>query len=282
MISLCCFSKNRPMQLDAFLKSLVNAPYITDTVVLYTYDDDKFEQGYNKVAGWHENVQFIKEHEDRGEWKNTILRLVESFKDYFCWATDDSIFFKHSELLLEKLNWVFKEKEALALNLRMGLNIKWQNHWYGERSLDIDIMDQYEDIVLWDASKYSVETDIGRVWQNDASIMPRDKYLQRLKAENHWYKGRGCRGLDNVGQSGRIFDPCLMAAFEHSVYLNIPVNLVHLLDSGRLYADNWGRFIKQDVSDLQNKFNEGLRIDWRKIDVSELECGRREAVYEFI
>lgn len=277
------------MQLHAFLESLKNAPYITDSVVLFTYDDDRFKSGYQEVMRKFNKVVFIKEQEGRDWWKETILTLIGGAKEYFCWATDDSLFYRRHGISEYKLEWAFKEQNAVSLNLRVGANIKWQNHWYAEKTPDIEILDTLvddscggaDDVIVWDAEPLGTQNDFGRVWQNDASIMLRDAYLERLLIEDHWYKGRGCRGLDNVAQSGNIFSPRIAASLHRSVYVNIPVNLVHLLDDGRLYADNFGRFIKQDIFDLQDKFNKGLRIDWERIDFSELDCGRKEVVYDY-
>lgn len=281
MISLAVFSKNRPMQLHAFLESLDNAPYITDYTVIYTYDNDVFKSGYEELIKSHHNVRFIKEEDNREWWKETILSVVEGFNEYFCWATDDSLFYHKAELTDEKLNWVFNQKGAVSLNLRVGENIKWQNHWYAEKTPEIEVLDRFEDLMIWDAEPLGTQNDFGRVWQNDASIMPRDLYLERLLKEDHWYKGKGCRGLDNVAQSGNIFSPRIASSFSRSVYVNIPVNLVHLLDDGRLYADNYGRFIKQDIFELQEKFDHGLRIDWESVNFSDLDCGRKELMYVF-
>jgi hypothetical protein len=281
MISLCCFSKNRPLQLNAFLESLKNARYITEITVLYTYDDDRFKEGYNELIAHYNGIEFIKEQNDRKWWKETILEIVEGFQEYFCWATDDSLFYRQARLSQDKLDWVFKEKKALSLNLRVGENIKWQNHWYAEKTPQIEVLDRFEDLMVWDAEPLGTQNDFGRVLQNDCSIMSRNLYLERLMIEDHWYKGKGCRGLDNIAQSGGIFSPRFATSFNESVYVNIPVNLVHLLDDGRLYADNYSRFINQDIFYLQEKFDEGLRIDWEKIDFTGLDCARKEVVYEF-
>lgn len=280
------------MQLDAFLKSVKkNAQYVTDVHVLYAYDMHKdyheynnFMHGYNKLANQYKNVNFIFEGDDpndRQGWKKKILELVEGFKSHFMWATDDSLFYRKVELTQEKINWAFEKEAAVSLNLRMGENIVWQNHWHSEKIPEFEVKDRFEDLIVWDATNISVQNDVGRAWQNDASIMPRDLYLDRLNREEHWYQGKGCRALDNVAQSGNIFNPKFVSAFDKSVYVNVPVNLVHVLDNGRLYADNWGKFVQQDIHSLQEKFDEGKRIDWEAIDFTDLDCGRKEVEYEF-
>jgi hypothetical protein len=279
-ISLCVFSKNRALQLDAFLKSLVNAPYVDQVRVLYTTDNGNFETGYEILKGEYPHIQFIRECGFQ-DFNDKVIEVVDTSHEYFTWATDDSIFYRQVDLTQEKLDWVFKENTALALNLRMGLNIKWQNHWKSDRSDEIQVEKTFDDIVIWNADNYSVNTDVGRVWQNDASIMPRDLYLSRLRCEDGW-KVNKSRSLDGLASCGRIFQPCQMAAFRESVYLNIPVTLIHALDDGRVYADNWGHYVRYDLNNLNELFLLGGRIDWEAIDSSNLDCGRREVKYEFL
>lgn len=279
MISLCVFSKNRPMQLEAFLNSMqINAPYLKDVYILYTYTDDTFKKGYDLLKDSFPEAKWILED----NLKEQILDLVKGFQEYFLWATDDSIFYRPSNLTPEKIDWAFKKQGAMALNLRMGLNIKWQNHWFAEESVPIQVDDEFEDLIVYDAHKYNVNTDVGRVWQNDASIMPRDLYLAEMLKDDRWRHGIGVRELDNLGTSGRIFNPCKMVVFKESVYVNVPVNLVHLLNDGRLYADNWGKYRQYNVQDLNSRFLDGQLIDWKSADFSNLDCGRREIEYTFV
>lgn len=278
MLSLCCFSKNRPLQLDAFLRSLKeNASYFSDVHVLYLYDNDDFQKGYEIIQKEHSDINFHLE----SNFKDQILNLVSNFKPYFAWATDDSLFYRNHELNDDKIDWAFNQEQAISINLRIGLNIIWQNHWYSEKVPKIPVKSKYKDLITWDSSNISVQNDVGRLWQNDASIMPQNLYFQRLQIEDHWYKHRGCRGLDNIAQSGNIFNPRIGSCFENSVYINMPVNLVHLLDDGRLFADNWGKYVQQDIFTLNHKLLDGYRIDWKSLDFSNVDCGRMERPYEF-
>lgn len=281
MISLCVFSKNRPMQLEAFLDSLTtNAQYIKeeDIYVLYTYTNDQFKQGYDILKSSFKNINWILE----SDLKTQLIDLVKGFKQYFLWTTDDSLFYRYADLTPEKIDWAFNKRGAMAINLRMGLNIKWQNHWFGETSVPIVVDEEFEDLIVYDASKYNVNTDVGRVWQNDASIMPRDLYLAEMLKDDSWKRGIGVRELDNLAQSGRKFNPCKMVIFKESVYLNVPVNLVHLLNDGRLYADNWGKHRQYSTDELNKQFLEGKKIHWQIADFSNLDCGRREIEYTFM
>lgn len=284
MISLCVHSKNRPLQLDLFLQSVErNAPYVSDVHVLY-FADEPFRLGYEVLAERWPSVKFHLET----AFVDQTLELVEGFNPYFLWSTDDSVFIRELEITEDDLRLLFGIDQVRALNLRMGENIQWQNHWFQTESRKLDITGRFHNkFITWNALDHPHDCDPGRVWQNDASIMPRDSYLARLKEESGWRHNK-CRSLDTLAQSGRIMKDkngeVRMAAPNNSVYLNVPVNLVHYLDDGRLYADNWGKFRRYDILSLQQKFDEGLRIDLDHVinQCEDLTCGRKEVEYKFV
>lgn len=283
MITLCCFSRNRPMQLAAMLDSLeLNAgSTFSDVRVVWKADNMKFRRGYNVVMDeWEGRVKFIEET----TVSEMAVDLVKSFNDYFCWATDDSLFYRKFNITEEMLQWAFERESAISLNLRIGTNVVWQNHWHSEKCPEIPVKNREHGLISWDSSNISVQNDVGRLWQNDASIMPRDMYLDRMLKENHWQNSVGCRGLDNIGQSGSVFNPRVGSSLETSVYVNVPVNLVHYLDDGRLFADNWGKFRQYPVTDLQQLFDTNVRIDVVKTLEQlpdKVDCGRVELEYVF-
>jgi hypothetical protein len=278
MLSLCIFSKDRPMQLDLCLKSLKNAPYITDVKVLYL-PQGRFELGYEIVKKEHPNITFIKEND---HFSDQAMDIVKNSNEYFLWGTDDSLFCHQVEITQDKLDWVFKTQRAISIILRYGANVIMENHWENKRSRPMEVLAQYKDIVIWDVYKHYDTYHAGRPWQNDASIMPRDMYLERMEIETEWRKHKS-KTLDYLAQSGRIFNPCLAATFPKVVYLNIPVNLVHLHEDGKTYADynNWGKYIRYDVNLLNELFIYGKRINLGAIDLHNVDCSAREIEYVF-
>ena len=78
MLNIIVFSKNRSCQLELFLRSMklyfkeFNEHKIN---ILYTYSNDKFKEGYDKVISIHndKNINYIKETQP---FKNHILLLL--------------------------------------------------------------------------------------------------------------------------------------------------------------------------------------------------------------
>lgn len=279
MISICIFSKDRPMQLDLCLRSIKqNAPYFTDVKVLYLAEG-KFKDGYKLVREEHPEVTFIPESTD---FCQQIWDIVHSNQEYFAWGTDDSIICKKVELGEHKLNAIFKDMGCVSIVMRVGENMKNQDHFQHNPSTPGPIVARFEDMIVWDVLQCNKNYDIGRPWQNDCSIMPRDMYIERLKQETYWREHKS-KSLDYTGDSGRCFNPCLAAAFQDIIYLNIPVNLVHLREDGKALADfgNWGRQVRYDTATLNELFLAGKRIDLDALNLENVDCPRREMEYRF-
>lgn len=266
------------MQLDLLLRSIyTNAQYIDQLGVLYTYSDDKFKEGYEILKKEYPEVDFILED----NFGDQVTEFVSKSHKYYTGLVDESIFFRPIEMTEDRLDWVFNDKKALSFSLRIGKNTIWQNHWYGERMPEIDILDSYKNIFVWDANHYTANGDLGRNLHCDGTLLDRDFYHNLLVTETAWRKNK-VRTLDGIGNSGRNDTESLMAAYDHSCFVNIAVTLVHELDNGIVYADNWGKFFSYDLTDLNNKFLEGKRISLSDIPVDNVNCGRMETEYVFM
>jgi len=267
------------MQLDLCLRSIAqNAPYFTDVKVLYLAEG-KFKEGYKIVKEEHPNVTFLPEDID---FPQQIWDIVSNNQQYFAWGTDDSLICTKVDLNADKLRWVFDVQNCVSIVMRVGENMKQQDHFQNNPSTPGPIIGRYEDMIVWDVLQCNEQYDIGRPWQNDCSIMPRDQYLARLEYETYWREHKS-KSLDYVGSSGRCFNPCKAAAFKDIVYLNNPVNLVHLSEDGKTLADfgNWGRQIRYDTTTLNELFLMGKRINLDALNLENVDCPRREMAYTF-
>lgn len=83
------------MQCDALLRTMViNAPYISHTIVVWCASDRKFEEGYQKlVSAWnyrYEHVEFMRE---RDTFKESLCAATEGFcGDFMLGNSDDNLF----------------------------------------------------------------------------------------------------------------------------------------------------------------------------------------------
>jgi len=121
MLNIIIFSKDRAMQLELLLRSmkLYFKEFNQYTInILYTFSDDKFKEGYEKLFTIHndENIKYIKE---RQVFKNHVLSLLNPKNEYTVFFVDD-IVFKNSFTLESKQFKLFTLKdEILTLSLRL-------------------------------------------------------------------------------------------------------------------------------------------------------------------
>ena len=120
MISLLIVSKDRPCQLDLFLRSILKnflVPY--NATVLYTYSNDSYKKGYDIVLDlYQDKFNFVKET----NFKQNVLASLNPNDKYFTSLGDDVVVF--DEIGLTKEFDIFDNDDSiLALNYRMGRNI---------------------------------------------------------------------------------------------------------------------------------------------------------------
>jgi len=121
MVSLLIVSKDRPCQLDLFLRSMLEnflVPY--ESTVLYTYSNDFYKEGYDIVIDlYKDKFNFVKE----SDFKQDVLNSLNINNKYFTSLGDDTVVIDKVELTKEFK--IFDENiSILALNYRMGPNIE--------------------------------------------------------------------------------------------------------------------------------------------------------------
>lgn len=116
MLNLICFSKNRPMQLQATLDSieLHTKGFFNNIDVLYKADEE-YKSGYELLKKRKPNVNFV----EQTDFQSDLLGLFKY--DWTCFAADDDIFIKDFNKSL------FREitDDVVCFSLRLGLNINY-------------------------------------------------------------------------------------------------------------------------------------------------------------
>ena len=109
-ISILCFSKNRPFQLDQFLLSCekhLSPPLSCNIHVIYR-SDDKYENLYEQVFARHSNVEVSSDSADDDvfSFAHRLQEYLDSFKkkrlldqSYLCFCVDDMIFTHDVDLM---------------------------------------------------------------------------------------------------------------------------------------------------------------------------------------
>jgi len=121
MINIIIFSKDRASQLELLLRSMklyFKEFYNSKINVLYTYSDNEYEKGYDKIFNIHndKNINYIKETD---KFKNHILDLLNTENLYTVFFVDDDVFKNTFTLDCKQFKLFTMNNDILALSLRL-------------------------------------------------------------------------------------------------------------------------------------------------------------------
>lgn len=260
------FSKDRAAQLDLLLRSMKkHCPGSFKTVVLFTHSNYNHKNGYDKVTRRHRNnyyekdVQFVKEENFKQDFlqilgehlptptnNSTRSRCVGLF-------TDDSVFYRDFSINDEEMAEFLIYNSVMSFSTRLGSNILYQNHWETTpvtpvRKTPFQFNNGSKGFI-WRVSEASHGEDFGRPISMDGNIHYLEDYVELLES-NKW---ECVRTLDAIQPRD---SNVLSSAFDESVLVNIPANLVY---NGK--ADNYGKYHGYSQDELNNWWLQGNYVD---------------------
>jgi hypothetical protein len=120
MLNIIVFSKDRACQLELFIRSMkfyFKEFYEHKINILYTYSNDKYKEGYEKLFTIHndKNINYIKEI----NFKEQVLTLIDINNPYTIFFVDDIVFKNHFSIESEKFKIFSKSDDILTLSLRL-------------------------------------------------------------------------------------------------------------------------------------------------------------------
>jgi hypothetical protein len=132
MITAIIFSKDRPLQLDLCLNSILkNFTDCTEIIVIHKYDTN-FIECIEILDNEYKDVSF--KFQSESIYKDLYLTCEHSKNNYICFFTDDDIFYeKFSTNLYD--NMFHPANQVCTLSLRLGLNTTKRYH-QGELGVD--------------------------------------------------------------------------------------------------------------------------------------------------
>lgn len=135
--SIIVFSKDRPMQLHAYIESLLRYSDVNekDIAVLYTCGD---EIRYDKVIDSFAGVKWLKEN----NFYEDLSSLIAQASDYIMFGCDDVVF-KNSFSTKAAEKFLSENDEVFGFSMRLGKNITPPPPECVER----------EDFIIWDWTK---------------------------------------------------------------------------------------------------------------------------------
>jgi len=121
MLNIIVFSKDRACQLELFLRSMkfYFKEFSEHKInVLYTYSNDKFKEGYEKLFKIHNdsNIVYIKEYL---RFKEHVLQLIDLNNPYSVFFVDDIVFKNEFTLKSKQFKLFTLDDNILTLSLRL-------------------------------------------------------------------------------------------------------------------------------------------------------------------
>jgi len=117
--SVIIFSKDRPLQLDATLRSLLWSSYDAASLrvqVLYRASDARMEALYRRLAGEHPGIELVPEE----GFQRTLARMLEGV-EHVLFAVDDCLFVRRWNAA-ECCALLDRTPAAIGVSLRLGRN----------------------------------------------------------------------------------------------------------------------------------------------------------------
>ena len=133
------FSKDRPMQLDACLRSIERfARYGGPVAVLYAASTPDFAEAYRMVAA-RAKAEFVSQSQD---FRRDVLELVDAGREHTVFHTDDDVFYRQVTPI------PLPADHVACFSLRLGQNTTYA-YPVGRRQAVPDFIREGE-VVAWD------------------------------------------------------------------------------------------------------------------------------------
>ena len=252
------FSRDRAMQLDAFLTSLRSrAPDAFEPVlVLYRATTPAFGQAYDVLRREHPAVTWIEER----SFRDDLLDAIVGGERFVVFHTDDDVFFA------EVSPFEVRDDEA-CFSLRLGLNTTY--------CYPLDVEEQLHDPLI--------EPDrVSWSWREQAP----GAYSYPLALNGHVFRADEARGwltgleYGNPNELESAMQALLddvrprMASFPTSRVVSIPANIVN-----KTFPNRHGAL--HSVAELNDRFLAGERLDVDAMDFSRVDACHVELPYAF-
>ncbi len=269
MIDCLIFSRDRPAQLDACLRSLEqNAPQIAPPHVIVHASTPAFMAGYEEIP---RRIQQW-EHPDVVEWQfqNLVLNTLRQLGPHVLMLCDDAI--TYQPVVGNPLEAL--EDDVICVSLRMGRNTVYchPRDWTHGAPAPEEFVER-PPFIAWPWR--GAPGDFGYPYSVDGTIHRRDALLEWIGAKPFLNANQleGCV----VGAVGNREDvPPLIASYPHSCQVGLPINVVN-----QTHGNRWGFDHPTSTAELNERFLAGERIDFTRMDFSNVIGAHQEIALEW-
>lgn len=239
-LSIIVFSKDRPLQLHAYLESLLNFSTIHQSCITVIYKETPFID-YSNLISIFSSVNWVKE----GVFYFDVVTLINKSNDFIMFGCDDVVFngkidFNYALEVLSSNNKIF------GFSTRLGKNIK-------PLPKHIDRVCKH---LEWDW-KLTDSPNWNYPWELDATIYRKSDVVEIVSTMNpneilnpNFFEGKIALHTECIKKN-------ILASFLKSKCIVITVNRVQ--DD---FANEFDNALNTDVESLNKLYKDGIRLDY--------------------
>jgi hypothetical protein len=262
LLNVIIFSKDRAMQLDLLLQSILLNFNVEDYKlnILYKASNDEYNRGYNMISDLYPQFTYKREE----NFKSDLMSLFND-SEYTVFLTDDDIIYKSFKLNNDELHNIFMLTEANCFSLRLGLNTvncytmqrlnKLNNYNTHSFYFDIDLI---EPVISWKVLDGT----------ND--------YAYPMSLDGHIFKTEYIKNLCEILEytNPNLFEAFLsnftkpemiISSYKHSKLVNSPINRVQ-----ETFQNLSGMKYSYSSEDLNEMYLDGLILNLEKMNFNEI------------
>lgn len=245
------FSKDRAMQLDLCIRSLIDRCKDFSRLelrILYTTKSAEHQKQYAKLIHLYENyenISFIKEE----SFKNDLISIIAPF-DYVLFIVDDNVFIRDFSII-DIINWLDDNPDALGFSFRLGKNTTYC--YMFDKPQPLPKFEKKEKFLKYNWA--NAEFDFGYSLEVSSSLYRIKDIWNLLLTTTYTNPNTLESNLDSLKNKFINTQPFLLC-FETSAAFCIPLNLVQSNWINRHSQKNW-----YTIEVLQQLFDYNYRID---------------------
>lgn len=220
-LNILVFSRDRACQLELFIRSMkfYFKEFSEHKInILYTYSNDKYKEGYDKLFTIHNdsNINYIKESQD---FKRHVVLLLNQENPYTIFFVDDIVFKNPFTLNSKQFKLFTLNEDILTLSLRLH---PYLTYCYAARIRQTSPNFDSNLLFKW----YGAQGDYGYPMSLDGHFFRTKEITAVTKAISF----NNPNSYESV-LSGYPLNRLKMICFEESVIVNNPVNRVQTFNN---------------------------------------------------
>lgn len=254
MISLIIPSKDRPSQLDCFLRSLLRYWDYNDLhiMVIYKYSNAEYKKAYDKVFEEHWHVIQDEEYNFCEQVKKYTLCSCSNVVGF---ATDDCVVWRKPDIQPDEVQDLFCDSNMHSFSLRLGLNTTVQNYLDGSLQQPLVSYNEiYRDIISWKWKAQPRFQNYGYGFSWDCHWYSKEWLLEAFKVCNTWENPRAAEHQLNTNEYIRNTAKKIMSSCKTS---SVFVNTINAVQDDAIPSGTRYNYTPQELND---RFLSGERI----------------------